>query len=149
MAHYYAKVRAEHFPEEKGRRCRWEWFNCPHTTCDEHLWDKRERSYFPDKDDTQNSITMLLINNQCTQNTWHTCMHPACLKHRDIKEVMGFAYLTPQRNTLYKPRRQGKGPNKNRRRNPNYRAPELEIDEEELGKNATDTKEQVTQAMSF
>jgi len=82
-------------------RCRWEWFDCPINQCDQHLWDKRTTRYFPTASDAQNTAMGLLVNDECTQFTWHTCMNSKCGEHRKSKEENGFQ--EPEQNTERKP----------------------------------------------
>jgi hypothetical protein len=32
----------------------------------------------------------LIFNGECTQETWHTCLHPDCQRHWASKEANGF-----------------------------------------------------------
>lgn len=96
--HYRAKEYG--YQPKRKLRCRWEWFDCPIEKCDEHLWMKRQQAYFPHYNDSQNAATQLLINNNCTQPAWYTCMHPACEGHSQAKTHHGFlAQPEPRKET--------------------------------------------------
>ena len=62
--HYSSKEGSSWFPRKLGgvKRCKWQWFDCRSDPCPQHLWDKRERVYFPGHDDPQEIIQM--------QQTW-------------------------------------------------------------------------------
>jgi Retrotransposon gag protein/Zinc knuckle len=87
--HYWHKEQNSRQPNIK-RRCRWVWFDCPIARCDVHLWDKRNRQYFPHLTEASNQTCSLLVNGECTQDTWHTCLHPECKRHKEEKESNGF-----------------------------------------------------------
>jgi hypothetical protein len=79
------------YPDRKGRTCKWFWFECPTDDCDQHLWDKRQAKYFVNHEDPARILHMsMLVNGNCHETQWQTCLHPDCKKHRQAKEFHGF-----------------------------------------------------------
>jgi hypothetical protein len=87
--HYDDKLGAGWFPTRKAN-CKFYWFECMKTCCEEHLWEKRARPFFPNKEPAEMMNMQLLINGKCTQTQWQTCIHPSCQTHEEEKEYHGF-----------------------------------------------------------
>ena len=98
--HYRAKELHGGKQPPNKQRCRWEWYDCPINKCDEHLWDKRERLYFPSMNDAQNVATSTLYNGTCTQDGWQTCLNIDCSRHWDDKCIYGFGKNPDQPRTV-------------------------------------------------
>lgn len=88
--HYDAKNDAGWFPATKAS-CRWQWYDCPVDICAEHLFDKRASHYFHGRTPEDILIMNMLVNGQCTQIQWQTCLHELCTRHK--QEKMGNGLL--------------------------------------------------------
>jgi len=90
MIHKGDKLATGRFPQ-RLQDCSYHWFDCSKNHCSEHLWDKREASWFANHSTEADAFAMhLLINGDCTRETWHTCLNPACTRHATEKWENGF-----------------------------------------------------------
>jgi len=90
ILHRSDKLGAGYFPR-KLAECSYHWFDCPDDKCNEHLWDKREMAHF-DGNTTETEVLamQIVINGECLQKDWQTCLNPECEKHWEHKKINGF-----------------------------------------------------------
>ncbi|KAL5370660.1 hypothetical protein PMIN06_013114 [Paraphaeosphaeria minitans] len=84
---------------EKTLRCRYHWTDCPIEACDEHLWDKRQVKWFPHLTPKGNECCNILVNGDCMQPCWYTCLNQDCEYHYMAKRLDGFANCPTQEAT--------------------------------------------------
>jgi hypothetical protein len=92
--HYSEKSPAQWATKQKQatEQCRNLWYECFCDTCEKHLWDKRERSFFPGHEDPAEHLRMKgVMNGVCGQMNWQTCLHEPCSAHFVNKARNGFS----------------------------------------------------------
>jgi hypothetical protein len=89
--HYDMKIRYQDFPT-KTWGCDKDWYDCEHTMCVEHIWDKRTTVHFPGMTTPDDVLRMqLVLNGSCANTHWQECLNPECRRHEREITQHGFS----------------------------------------------------------